>query len=122
MSLQIDPSARRVVVTAGPLFSGRRLAEGVKRMIEMAPETASFDFVLDLRQTETGATQEDYGLVAQAYAAAPRTSDRKYTCFVTTDPNYPLWGQALQHLFPDRDHKFFATPESAAAFLDSARR
>jgi len=121
MGISIDETKHRVVVTAERGFSGRVLAEAVKRMLEEAPQTAAFDFVLDLRDTEMGATMADYELVAQAYASAPRPEGQRFTCYVTTDQNYPLWAAALKPLFPDRESKFFLTPQSAVRFLDERR-
>jgi hypothetical protein len=121
MSIVVDESARRVTVTAGPAFSGRVLAQAVARMFDETPQTASFDIVLDVRDTQTGATMEDFGIAAQAYGRAPRSAERKYSCYVTLDTNYPFLAAALTHLFPDREQKFFVTPESAHRFLDEVR-
>jgi hypothetical protein len=122
MSVQIDDEARRIVIAARPGFSGRVMAEAVAKMFREQPQTASYDFVLDLRETETGATLDDYRIAAAAYAQAPRAAEPKYTCFVTVDPHYPLWAASMQHLFPDREHKVFVTRESAQKFLDEQRR
>jgi hypothetical protein len=121
MAIAIEDDKQRIVVTAEPGFSGRVLAEAVKRMFDEKPQTAGYDFILDLRATEMGATMEDYAIVAQSYAATPRPEGRRFTCYVTLDQNYPLWAAALQHLFPDRQQKFFVTPQSAVRFLDEAR-
>jgi hypothetical protein len=121
MSIVVDEAARRVTVTAGPAFSGRVLARAVARMFEETPQTASFDIILDVRDTQTGATMEDFNIAAQSYRRTPRSADRKYSCYVTLDTNYPLLAAALTHLFPDREQKFFVTPESAHRFLDQVQ-
>jgi hypothetical protein len=121
MSIVVDEAARRVTVTAGPAFSGRVLARAVARMFEETPQTASFDIILDVRDTQTGATMDDFSIAAQSYGRAPRSAEPKYSCYVTLDTNYPLLAAALVHLFPDREQKFFLTPESAHRFLDEVR-
>lgn len=121
MSVSIEDAARRVVIAARPGFSGRVMAEAIAKMFAEQPHTAAYDFVLDLRETETGATVEDYQIAAAAYARAPRDPQRKFTCFVTVDPHYPLWAASMQHLFPDREHRVFVTRESALKFLDEER-
>jgi len=121
MSIIVDEAASRVTVTAGPAFSGRVLAQAVARMFDERPQTASFDIILDVRETQTGATMEDFSIAAQSYGRAPRSAERKYSCYVTLDTNYPLLAAALAHLFPDREQKFFVTPESAHRFLDQVR-
>jgi len=121
MSIVVDDLKRRVTVTAGPAFSGRVLAQAVARMFDETPQTASFDIVLDVRDTATGATMDDFKISADAYARAPRSAESKYSCYVTHDANYPLLAAALKHLFPDREQKFFVTAESAHRFLDEAR-
>jgi hypothetical protein len=118
MSIEVDESRRRVTITAGPGFSGRAMAEGVARLFEQTPQAASYDIILDVRGTQTGATMDDYRIAAEAYARTPRSEGRKHTCYVTVDTNYPLMAAALTHLFPDREQKFFVTPESASRFLD----
>ena len=121
MSVTIDHARRRAEFKAGPRFSGIVLSRAVAAMLDEDPRTASYDLIFDLRESDAGATQEGLQLVAAAYQRHARTPGVKYDCFVSTDPNYPLWAAAIAEFFEDRSNKVFATVESARAFLDQLR-
>jgi metal-dependent hydrolase (beta-lactamase superfamily II) len=121
MGVSINHDRRRAEFTAEPGFSGTVLSRAVAAMFDADPRTASYDLIFDVRGSDTGATQADLDLVAAAYHRHERTPGVKYGCFVTTDPNYPLWTAAMDHQFSDRKNKVFVTVENARAFLDRAR-
>lgn len=122
MGFTIDHNLRRAEFIAAPGFSGAALCRAVAAMFDDDPRTASYDMVFDVRASDTGATQADLQVVAEAYNRHKRTRGVKYGCFVTTDPNYPLWTAAMDHMFKGRQNKVFVTIENARAFLDQARR
>ena len=121
MAYAIDHQRRRAVFTAERGFSGTVLSQAIADMFDADPRTASYDFIIDVRDSATGAQQSDIQIVAAAYHRHERTPGLKYGCFVSLDPNYPLWTSAMDHIFGDRQNKVFVTPERAAAFLDQAR-
>jgi len=121
MAYQIDHERRRVAFTAEPGFSGTVLSQAIADMFDADPRTCSYDFIVDVRDSDTGAQQSDIQIVVQAYHRHIREPGVKYGCFVSLDPNYPLWTAAMDHLFGDRQNKVFVTPERAAAFLDQVR-
>ena len=121
MAFSIDHQRRRAEFTAGPGFSGTVLSRAVAAMFDKDPRTASYDLIFDVRGSDTGATQADLQIVAEAYHRHKRSRGVKYGCFVTTDPNYPLWTAAMDHMFRDRQNRVFVTVENARAFLDRAR-
>lgn len=121
MGYQIDHDRKRAVFTAQHGFSGTVLSQAIADMFDDDPRTCSYDFIIDVRASETGAQQSDIQLVAQAYHRHQREPGLKYGCFVSTDPNYPLWTAAMDDIFGDRKNRVFVTPERAAAFLDNLR-
>jgi hypothetical protein len=121
MGFTIDHDRRRAEFIAEPGFSGTALSHAVADMFDEDPRTASYDMVFDVRRSNTGATQADLQIVAAAYHRHKRTRGVKYGCFVTIDPNYPLWTAAMDQMFKGRQNKVFVTIENARAFLDQAR-
>ena len=104
-----------------PGFSGTAVSRAAASLIEAAPQTASYDFVLDVRASETGATMDDFQIVLDAYRMAVREPGLKYGCYVSEDPHYEVWARAMGELFGDRTCLVFLTPGAAHAFLDAAR-
>jgi hypothetical protein len=121
MAYEIDHERRRAEFRAEPGFSGTVLSKAIAAMFDKEPRTASYDLIIDVRGSDTGASQSDINLVAEAYHRQPREPGVKYGCFVTTDPNYPLWTAAMNHQFDDRENRVFVTVENARAFLDQKR-
>jgi hypothetical protein len=121
MGYQVDHKRRRAEFTAEPGFSGTVLSKALAAMFDNDPRTCSYDLLFDLRGSDTGATQSDLELVAAAYHRHERAPGTKFTGFVSTDPNYPLWTASMDILFADRQSKVFVTLENARAFLDAAR-
>ena len=119
MAVTIDHAQRRAEFTAGPGFSGIVLSRAVAAMFDKDPRTASYDMIFDLRDSDEGATQAGLQLVAEAYHRHERAPGLKHSCFVSTDPNYPLWAATIGQFFGDRQIKIFVTAENARAFLDS---
>jgi hypothetical protein len=120
MGVNIDHAQRRAEFTAGAGFSGLVLSRAVAAMFDDDPRTASYDLIFDLRESDEGATQAGLQLVAEAYHRHERTPGVKRSCFVSTDPNYPLWAAAIAQFFGDREIKVFVTAENARAYLDRA--
>lgn len=121
MSIEIDHQKRLIEVTAGPGFSGAVLSRAVANLFDEDPRTASYDFIVDVRNTATGATPGDFQIVVEAYHRHKREPGAKYGCFVSVDPHYPLMTATLDSLLGDRTNKVFVTPERARAFLDKQR-
>lgn len=121
MAYEIDHERRRATFVAEPGFSGTVLSQAIADMFDADPRTCSYDLIVDVRDSATGAQQSDIQIVAAAYHRHERTPDLKYGCFVSLDPNYPLWTAAMDHIFGDRQNKVFVTAERAAAFLDRVR-
>ena len=122
MAYQIDHDRRRAHFRAERGFSGTVLSRAIADMFDADPRTASYDLIVDVRQSDTGAQPSDIQIVAEAYHRHTRTPGVKYGCFVSLDPNYPFWAAAMDDLFGDRKNKVFVTPERAIAFLDELRR
>lgn len=121
MPFHIDHDRRRAHFTAERGFSGTVLSQAIADMFDADPRTCSYDFIVDVRESETGAQPSDIQIVAAAYHRHVREPGLKYGCFVSTDPNYPFWAAAMDDIFGDRKNKVFVTPERAAAFLDDIR-
>lgn len=121
MSIEVDHAKRRIEVTARQGFSGSVLSQAIADMFDADPRTTSYDFIVDVRDSTTGATNADFQTVVQAYHRHKREPGLKYGCFVTHDPNYPLMAATLDSLLGDRTNKVFVTPERARAFLDKQR-
>jgi hypothetical protein len=121
MSIEVDHDKRRIEVVAGPGFSGGVLSRAIAEMFDGDPRTCNYDFVIDVRESVTGATHADFQIVVQAYHRHEREPGVKYGCFITLDPNYPLLTSTLDALLGDRSNKVFVTPERARAFLDKLR-
>lgn len=121
MSLEVDHEKRRISMTATSLLSGAGLSRATAQMLLSDPRTASYDFVLDVRESPTGSTLADFQIVLDAYRTVPRTPDLKYGCFVSMDSGYHYWARSMAELFGDRSCPVFTTPEAAHAFLDGKR-
>jgi hypothetical protein len=121
MAFEIDHDRRRAHFRAEPGFSGTVLSQAIADMFDADPKTASYDFVIDVRESDTGAQPSDIQIVAAAYHRHKRAPGLKYGCFVSLDPNYPFWAAAMDDIFGDRKNRVFVTPERAIAFLDEVR-
>lgn len=121
MTIELDHERRRVNIAATPGFSGARVSQAIVEMFEHEPDLASYDFVMDMRASVTGATQADIDIVLRSYHQQPREPGPKYGCFVTSDPHFHLWTAAMDDLFGDRRNLVFGTPEAANSFLDQLR-
>lgn len=108
-------------MTASAALSGAALSRATAQMLLKDQRTASYDFVLDVRDSPTGSTLEDFQIVLDAYRQIPRTKELKYGCFVSLDTGYPYWARSMGELFGDRACPVFPTPEAAHAFLDGKR-
>jgi len=118
---EVDHARRRALFVAEPGFSGTVLCRAVAAMFDEDPRTASYDFLFDVRRTDTGITPSDIQLVAQAYARHPRDAGVKYSFFVSTDVNYPYLTAVMDALFGDRANRVFVSLESAEAELERLR-
>jgi hypothetical protein len=121
MSLEVDHEKRRISMTATKALSGAALSKATAQMLLSDPRTASYDFVLDVRQSPTGSTLADFQIVLEAYRTIPRTPGLKYGCFVSLDSGYHYWARSMGELFGDRICPVFSAPEAAHAFLDLKR-
>lgn len=109
------------MMKAVPGFSGAAISREIARCIRNDPRLASYDFVMDVRESDTGSTIEDFKLVLESYNQVRRDPGLKYGCYVSSSPNFILWATAMADLFGDRACPVFTTPEDAHSFLDRAR-
>lgn len=122
VELGVDHAKRRMTIKARPGFAGSRVSNAIASAIKADPSVASYDFVMDVRDSDTGATVEDFNIVHNAYKVTAREPGMKYGCFVSLDPNYGLWASAMGQLFGDRECPVFSSPEEAHDFLDRQRK
>lgn len=115
---EIDRQKRRLIMVARPGFAGTLLSQATARLIKDDPVVASYDFILDVRNSDTGATQADLDIVLAAYRSVPRNVAPKFGCYVTTDRFFHMWVASMDELFGDRRCLTFDTMERALAFLD----
>lgn len=114
----VDRARRRILAAARPGFSGTLLSAAMAQLIKDDPVVASYDFVLDVTGSDTGATQADLDIVLAAYHSVPREVGPKYGCYVTNDPHFHMWVASMDALFGDRQCLTFGSVDRAVAFLD----
>ena len=117
----IDRAKRRMLITARPGFAGTTLSRATAQLIREEPVVASYDFVLDITNSDTGASQADLDIVLGAYHSVPREVGPKFGCYVTTDPHFHIWTASMDELFGDRQCLTFGAFDDAVTFLDRKR-
>lgn len=117
----IDRAKRRMLVTAKPGFAGTALSRATAQLIRDEPVVASYDFVLDITNSDTGASQADLDIVLAAYHSVPREVGHKFGCYVTKDPHFHIWTASMDELFGDRQCLTFGSFDDAVTFLDRKR-
>lgn len=121
MSIEIDHAKRRMTMKAEPGFSGAALSRRVAECIRNDHRVASYDFVMDVRESDTGSTLDDFRIVLAVYHAVEREPGLKFGCYVSTNASYQFWAKAMADMFGDRSCPVFMTAEKAQAFLDAER-
>ena len=107
-----------MLLTARPGFSGTLMSQAMAQLIKDQPVVASYDFVLDVTGSETGATQADLDIVLAAYHSVPREVGPKYGCYISNDPHFHMWVASMGELFGDRQCLTFGSVAQALAFLE----
>ena len=72
----------------------------------------------DLRTYSGDVTAEDVKPIVIAYQTVRvPAADHTRTAFVTRDPNFAFWAEAMTYQFPGREHRVFEDVAQAEAFL-----
>ncbi len=119
IEIRLDASIPRLFITLRQGATGPGVAEALSKLYREQPELAYLDKLYDLLDYPGVVTHADLLVIVEAYRKAntdPRRPCR--TAFVTHDPYFGLWAEAMGHLFPGREHRAFTNWAPAQAFLN----
>ncbi|SFS78076.1 hypothetical protein [Brevundimonas viscosa] len=117
LSHRIDEAKRRVFMTIRDGATGPAVVRYIAGLAAERPELAGWDWVQDVRESSGEVDNADIQAAADIFG---RTGPC-WTVFVSHDPNLRLWCRVMDALFDGRRHLAAATPEAAAAMLESLR-
>ena len=118
VTIAVDEAARRIDVTITGSAAGPEVSAKVTSLFLHRPELTGFDMLYDLRTYSGDVTAEDVKPIVIAYQTVrvPAADDTR-TAFVTSDPNFAFWAEAMTYQFPGREHRVFDDLVQAEAFL-----
>ncbi len=118
IELRVDDRLRRIFVTISGPATGPQVAGPVSAMFRSRPELTAYDMLYDIRGYCGDVSSDDIEPIVEAYAEArPDPGRRTRTAFVTLDPHFHYWAEAMDHQFLARTHHTFPEIGAAEAFL-----
>lgn len=122
VDVRIDEVQGRVRVRITGEATGAQVWRALSDLLGRRPETTGFDFLVDLREYRGDVQAQDVHNLAPLYQRlrVPE-ADGVRTSFLTFDPNFVFWAEAMNHHFPGRRHGVFRDEMRAEAFLDTPR-
>ena len=118
----VDDDRQRILVTIGGPARGSQVSPVISKMFLARPELTAFDMLYDLMDYTGDVEAEHIKPIADAYEACrPDPSIPCRTAFLTPDPNFSFWAEAMNFQFAGREHRVFQDRRKAEAFLDGPR-
>jgi hypothetical protein len=118
IDLRVDDRLHRIFVTISGPATGPQVAGPVSAMFRQRPELTAYDMLYDIRNYCGDVSADDIEPIVEAYAEAhPDPARHTRTAFVTFDPCFHYWAEAMDHQFLARTHHTFPALEAAEAFL-----
>ena len=119
---RVDDDLQRIYVTIRGPARGSQVSPVISRMFLDRPGLTAFDMLYDLLEYTGDVGAEHLKPIVDAYEACrPDPSTLCRTAFMTLDPNFSFWAEAMNFQFAGREHRVFQTPEQAEAFLTAPR-
>jgi hypothetical protein len=118
VELRVDDGLRRVFVTISGPATGPQVAGPVSALFRGRPELTAYDMLYDIREYWGDVSADDIEPIVDAYAAAePDPARPTRTAFVTLDPYFHYWAEAMDEQFLARTHHTFPRLDAALDFL-----
>jgi hypothetical protein len=118
----VDDDRQRILVTIRGPARGSQVSPMISRMFLDRPELTAFDMLYDLWEYTGDVEAEHVRPIAEAYEACrPDPSIACRTAFLSPDPNFAFWAEAMNFQFAGREHRVFKDLSEADAFLNGAR-
>ena len=118
VAIEVDDVARRILVSITGSAAGPEVSATLTELFRTRPELTGYDMLYDLRTYTGDVTADDVKPILIAYQAARvPEADGTRTAFVTSDPNFAFWAEAMTYQFCGREHRVYAQVEEAEAFL-----
>jgi len=119
IEISFDPAIPRLFVTLRDGLTGPGFAAAMVDLYRAQPELAYVDKLYDLTDYLGVVSHADLLLIVEAYREInPDPQHPCRTAFITHDPFFGLWADAMGHLFVGREHRAFTHAGQAEAFLN----
>ena len=121
VTISVDEARRLIQVTITGTAAGPEVSAVVSALFLDRPALTGYDMLYDLRTYSGDVTADDVKPIVIAYQTV-RTpaADGTKTAFVTSDPNFAFWAEAMTYQFPGREHRVFEEIEPAQSWLHRA--
>jgi hypothetical protein len=120
---RVDDDTQRIYVTIRGPARGSQVSPIISKMFLARPGLTAFDMLYDLMEYTGDVEAEHIKPIADAYEACrPDPSTCCRTAFMTPDPNFAFWAEAMNFQFAGREHRVFQDRARAEAFLDAPRQ
>jgi hypothetical protein len=118
VTTRVDETLRRISVGITGSAAGPEVSSVLSALFLHRPELTGYDMVYDLRTYSGDVTADDVKPILEAYQAVRvPEADGTRTAFLTQDPNFAFWAEAMTYQFAGREHRVFAEADEAEAFL-----
>lgn len=108
VEITVDEDQRRTHVHIGGQATGPQVWQKLCELFESLPEASGYDMLFDIRDYTGDVTADDVKPIVDVYqrVRVPEAEGTR-TAFVTSDPNFTFWAEAMTHQFPGRLHQPF---------------
>ena len=122
VEIRTDEARRRIFVYIGGQATGPQVWQALCGLFAGRPIATGYDMLFDIREYAGDVSAEDVRPIVEVYqrVRVPE-ADGTRTAFVTFDPNFGFWAEAMTYQFRGRLHRAFEDLRQAEAFLDEAR-
>ena len=120
VEVAVDEARRRILVRVCGPADGPAVAAPISGLFRQRPELCAYDMLYDLAAYNGDVSAGDLDPIVEAYErCAPDPALPCRTAFVTPDRYFQSWASAMDEQFVGREHRAFAQPGAALAFLDT---
>ena len=122
VDINIDDTLQRVFVTIRGDAAGPQVWNAVCDVFLSDPKRTGYDMLYDIRDY-TGSVEAEHvkPIVATYNMVRVPEAEGTRTAFLTYDPHFQLWAEAMTFQFPGRQHVCFEDEADAETFLSVPR-
>ncbi len=119
ITIRLDETIPRVLVSIVGPASGQLVADRLSQAYLAQPEITYMDMLFDLTAYRGAVEPRHVDVIVDAYLRVNRHPLHPCrTAFVSPDPFFNHWADAMSFQFTGREHRAFATFEAAERFLN----